>query len=304
MSRAINWVFTINNPTPADEYSIINKMKYKYLIYQYELGENSTVHIQGYVVLRERLRLSQLKSINSRAHWSVRKGNHQQARDYCKKTDTQLDGPYIYGSESGIAKGRGQRTDLIELKSTIDSGATMVEIADKHFAEFLRYERSIKSYQQLKIQPRDQNITPEILIYWGPSGTGKTRKAIEENPDAYIKQKPEGTQDFWSQYTGQKTIIFDEFYSWIPYDKLLRICDRYPYVVNIKGTDYKLPATKFIFTSNQNPEGWYKKVKNQSAWARRVQEWGKIYYFDKDGTIVENGGPPYEPEPEEENFRN
>lgn len=33
-------------------------------------------------------------------------------------------------------------------------------------------------------------------------------------------------------YVGQPTVVFDDFYSWFPYDFILRLLDRYPLVVN------------------------------------------------------------------------
>lgn len=64
--------------------------------------------------------------------------------------------------------------------------------------------------------------------------------------------KPNADGNLWLDgYHGQKTIIFDEFYGWIKYDLLLRICDRYPLQLPIKGGFVQCQATTFVFTSNK-----------------------------------------------------
>lgn len=125
-------------------------------------------------------------------------------------------------------------------------------------------------------------MAPVISIYWGDSGTGKTKKALSEEPDAYILTKPHSNGCVWFDgYYDQKCIIFDEFYGWVPYDLLLRILDRYPLRLQIKGGDVQLQATKFIFTSNKEWREWYPNVDNLSALERRIREFGSVTHFDK-----------------------
>lgn len=44
----------------------------------------------------------------------------------------------------------------------------------------------------------------------------------------------------------------DDFYGWIKYDDLLKICDRYPYSVPIKG-GYEIFVTKNIWITSNVP---------------------------------------------------
>lgn len=134
----------------------------------------------------------------------------------------------------------------------IREGASLRTIADEHGVEFIKYNRGIAALSNALAAPRDPQVVPVIKIYWGDSGTGKTRKATNDFPDAYILTKPNKDGNvWWDNYNGQKTIIFDEFYGWIPYDLLLRVLDRYPLQVPIKGGFVQLLATTFIFTSNK-----------------------------------------------------
>ena len=59
-AAAFNWVFTINNPTVQDEQALLDDVPYRYLIYQHELAESGTHHIQGYMVLQSRMRRTAL----------------------------------------------------------------------------------------------------------------------------------------------------------------------------------------------------------------------------------------------------
>ena len=50
----------------------------------------------------------------------------------------------------------------------------------------------------------------------------------------------------------------DDFYGWVKYDEMLKICDRYPYRVPIKGGFRQFTSECIIITSNSEPDQWYK----------------------------------------------
>ena len=108
-SLATNWVFTLNNPEPQHEQSLIDEVPYRYLVFQHEISESGTHHLQGYVVLSRQLRLSALKKLLPTAHWEIRKGTHEQAKAYCTKEETRMEftEPVEWGSDEGIARARG-----------------------------------------------------------------------------------------------------------------------------------------------------------------------------------------------------
>lgn len=294
-NASTNWVFTLNNPTPADEQALLEYLPFKYLIFQYELSESETMHIQGYVVLDRRLRLPALKKLHNGVHWEVRRGTHEQAVEYCSKKDTHIAGPYIYGTDEGIAKKRGQRSDLLAVKAKIDQGVPMEDIWDQHFATTARYHKSFEVYKDVKSKHRhfEQGEKPKVVILWGPSGTGKSTKAKKDYPDAYWLTKPSQVTStvWWQGYEGQTTVVLDEFYGWIQYDLLLRMLDYYAVTVEKKGGSAKLAAKTFVFTSNSHPDDWYKKVKDTTALKRRISEFGTIQYlgetFNTENSVLE-----------------
>lgn len=206
------------------------------------MGKAGNEHLQGYVGFSKRMRLSELKKLCYEAHWELGRGTHQQAKDYCMKRDNPIDGPWEIGSEEGIAKGPGARTDIDDLKADMDAGMSLVDLADRHTALFLRYEKSIRSYLTLKAKDRtfDCGEKPLIFILTGAPGCGKTCFARECFPSAYWLSKPNGNQQLWFDgYRGQEVLIVDEFYSWIPYDLLCRLWDYYALWLPYKGGSAK-----------------------------------------------------------------
>ena len=94
MSEGKRWCFTINNPTPEDKQDV-NRLATicDYLVAQTERGEEGTLHIQGFFILKTKKRMSWLKNnFNSRAHLEISRGTNQQAADYCKKEETRAQG--------------------------------------------------------------------------------------------------------------------------------------------------------------------------------------------------------------------
>lgn len=93
-----NWVFTINNPTNTEDCPK-DWPGYRYIVYQREKGETGTEHYQGYVIWKSNKTLTAVKKIHKTAHWENRMGTHKEAKDYCMKEDTRMEGPWEYGQE-------------------------------------------------------------------------------------------------------------------------------------------------------------------------------------------------------------
>lgn len=118
----------------------------------------------------------------------------------------------------------------------------------------------------LKTKPR--NFEVEVEVIQGPTGTGKSKWCMEHYPNAYWKQR----SNWWDGYFKHEVVILDEFYGWLPYDTLLRICDRYPMLVETKGGQTQFVAKKIIITTNSEPSSWYRNV-YFPAFVRRVSKW-------------------------------
>jgi len=87
-SNGKRWLFTLNNYTDDDEqtYGDFAEEHCEYCIIGKEVGEQGTPHFQGYFMLKEKHRLSWIKSrLGYRVHLEIARGTPTQNRDYCKK---------------------------------------------------------------------------------------------------------------------------------------------------------------------------------------------------------------------------
>lgn len=90
----------------------------------------------------------------------------------------------------------------------------------------------------------------ENLWYFGPPGTGKSRKARDLHPNAYLK----ALNHWWDGYAGEETVIIDEWEltSARYLGHYLKIwADRYPFKMEIKGSSLPLQRPRrIIVTTN------------------------------------------------------
>lgn len=292
------WCFTINNPTS-------NEMPrawpgVQYAVWQREKGEAGTEHLQGYAVFTLKKERTWTNGKCNKGHWEPRKGNHAQAKAYCTKEDTRIAGPWELGEELEEWGSQGKRNDLRTLKRKLDEGKTETEIAtdDETFPVWAKYRHAIKAYQVLTRQ-NERDWATHTTVYWGPSGTGKSRRALAEaGPGAYWLAKPEANGVLWFDgYEGQEVVVIDEFYGWIQRDKLQRMSDRYPLLVQTKNGTVPFLAKRIIITSNEHPATWWPKVGLGAMQRRLTGDLGKIELMETAWVPEQAPVTPVQPAP-------
>lgn len=263
------WCFTYNNYTEG----IVQDLKeYKcdYLICGKEVGEKGTPHLQGYWEFKSGVRFATLKKAFPAIHLEACKGSPQQNIDYCSK-----DGDYF---EVGKPKNQGKRSDLDAVMEDISGGMSKLDVFHEHPSIAFRYPKALEEYRRLATKKNLAGYKEkDVRVYWGETGTGKTRSAMEEFPDAFIVSS--GLTGFWwSGYDGESTVVMDEFRGGIPLCQLLRILDGYPVQVSVHGGSAYLLATTVIITSNVDPDLWYQNADDRSlkALKRRISS---VKYF-------------------------
>lgn len=271
---AKNWCFTLNNPPKTnldcknDECIGFIPDEMSYIVQGRETGDKGTHHLQGFVAFHKLRRLNNVKRILPGAHWEVCKGNPDQNRTYCIK-----DGDFC---EHGVVpKKAGHRTDIDSLHETIRTGSSIDQIVDNHFGLFLKYPRAID--RAIDLYRGDRSWPMSVTVYWGESGTGKTKKAFEDHPDAHFQTLGK----WWDGYEGHEHVIWDEFYGGsCPLSFFLKLTDRYPFRVPIKGGTRKFLAKTITFTSNVSPYEWYefRNERLRDAFERRLT---KVVHFNK-----------------------
>jgi len=250
--------FTLNNPLDSEiEELKKNVAELKYAVFQLERGNaEGTLHLQGYLCSAKPKRLGGWKSIiGLRAHVEAARGSAAQNRAYCTKEDTRVDGPW----EFGTIPNPGARTDIAGAIETIKEGASLEEIVSNHPEEFVKYHKGLMA-ARLLYQPR-RNWKTEVFWFYGETGTGKSRKAYEEYPDAYTKMP---TSKWWDGYDGQDTVIVDDYRRDLcTFSELLRLFDRYPMQIETKGGTCQFLARRIIITTPKNP---------RDTWSGRTEE--------------------------------
>jgi hypothetical protein len=117
----------------------------------------------------------------------------------------------------------------------------------------------VQHYRTLRTIEKDFLAPPAIIrtvhVFWGPTGTGKSRRAWDEaGLDAYPKDP---RTKFWDGYQSHAHVVVDEFRGDIDIAHMLRWLDRYPVLVEVKGSAVALKCTMVWITSNISPDAWY-----------------------------------------------
>lgn len=268
------FVFTCNNPNTTD--LAWPEDKIRFASWQKEVGGEGTPHLQGYVVFRSpvvyRTVIGLIKQLaGNHPFVEKRKGTHEEALAYSRKEESRVEGPWTFGTPP---PGSGSRSDLLSVKKAIDSGSTLEQIAstDEFFPSFCRYHRALEKYILITSKFRTQKT--KVLIYYGNTNIGKTRHCETTWPGAYWMFPPNSPNGglWFDHYVNQPVVVVDEFYGWIPFHHLLRLCDSSPLLVQTKGGTVKFSASTIVFTSNKAPWNWYTGVSdlNRDAFQRRI----------------------------------
>lgn len=83
-----SWCFTLNNYDKKDIKNLEKEFKDEKYVFQEEVGENGTKHLQGVVTFKNQRYMNGLKMIDDRIHWEVCK-NVMASRQYCQKKETR-----------------------------------------------------------------------------------------------------------------------------------------------------------------------------------------------------------------------
>jgi len=240
------FVFTWNNYQRRDMVKLEADDWFKYCVVGMEVGDNGTPHLQGYVELKTRKRFLQLKERYPKMHIEKRRGTAAQAGDYCKK-----DGDFL---EFGETRKQGARTDLTRLKKRVRKGEKRFEIIrDCSNYQQIRYVEKLFEYVRPSLEWSPRNV----LWYYGPAGTGKTRAAVD-----YVKEKGPVyvamTGQWFDGYDGEDYVIIDDLRAknW-PYSLMLRLLDGYEVRVPIKGGHVIWKPSTVIITTPLPPEATY-----------------------------------------------
>ncbi len=145
--RGRRWCFTVNNP-----WGVLDAPDFvSYCIWQTEKGKEGTIHWQGYCQCNTQKTLVAMKAWLPRAHWEVSKDRTgKKARDYCRKEEGRIDGPW----ELGEFKGQGKRKDVEEFVDFMrESKRSKKDIITEHPSAFDRFPRLMEELRHEQHRP-------------------------------------------------------------------------------------------------------------------------------------------------------
>ncbi|UQT02534.1 replication-association protein [Red mite associated cyclovirus 1] len=252
---ARRWCFTLNNWTPTELERFQDRLSClcSFAIIGKEHANEGTPHLQGFFILKSPKRFSGLKILLPRAHIEIAKGTNRQNITYCSKED---EGPWVSGTPPGKNNNDSQ-LDLACSTCTEPTRDGYLAVAQDFPAVFVKYWRGFQELQRLAAPITPRSSMSRLFIFWGPPGTHKSRVSYETAKGlGSVYYKNRGI--WWDHYRQEDSVVIDDFYGWIKWDELLKICDRYPYKVQCKGGTLEFTSKYIFITSNVHPSKWYK----------------------------------------------
>lgn len=240
-------------------------------VWQLERGASAAgTHIQYTVEFRSPVRMSFLTKAWPGIHADARRGTPEEAKTYCTKERTRIAGPW----EKGVfPTGQGHRTDLDILGKTIQDGASFHRLAVSSPSMVIRYSRGIQALKTWHFEPLFRPFL-DVIVHWGATGTGKTWTVYMENDDVFAVMTPSSNGHIWFDgYDQQKIVLFDDFRpDWMTSSLLLRLLDKYPMTVEVKGAQVAWNPKKIFITTDAHPSGWFEDSSTTRQLLRRISE--------------------------------
>ena len=219
----------------------------QYIIGQLEQGENTNyLHWQILCAFKKKASLRTVKEcFGDSCHAELSRSSA--ACEYVQKEETRVEGTqFEFGAKPF------QRNSKVEWESVWTAAQSGDMAAIPANVRVVNY-RTIRAIAADHSRPI--GMVRECFVYWGKTGTGKSRRAWDEGGmDSYCKDP---RTKFWDGYQVEKSVVIDEFRGGIDISHLLRWLDRYPVRVEIKGSSRPLLAEKIWITSNICPQEWY-----------------------------------------------
>ena len=196
------------------------------------------------------------------AHWEIPRSKIE-SRQYCLEK-----GPnFIERGTLNIAdQNKEEWTAFVDMCKKATPRELIESPFSKTYANYMTFAGVVHN-QFADLQVMDGDLQNEW--YWGEAGTGKTKKAWEENPDLYVKD----LNKWWDGYHGQDVVLLDD---WDPRQEILTQklkvwADRYPFRAECKGSSMMARPKKIIVTSNYSIDECFQNPEDRLAIKRRFK---------------------------------
>jgi len=244
LPQATFWLLTI----PYQSYTPYLPPNCSWTRGQLELGQGGYLHWQIVVAFKRSVRPATVVRTFGEVHSEPTKS--ERANEYVWKEETAIPGTRFELGTKPICL--NSKPDWEQIWSSAQSGDILAIPASIRIRCYSSLQRIASDFGSPLSMERI------VKVYWGPTGTGKSRTAWDEaGMDAYPKDP---RSKFWCGYLNQCNVVLDEFRGGIDISHMLRWLDRYPICVEVKGGSRPLKAQKIWITSNIHPRDWYPEL--------------------------------------------
>lgn len=288
-TQSRKWQITLNFKTKKQidhtaikkELSEIKTIQYFCMADEIGLKEN-TPHSHIFIACSSPLRFSTIKRRFPEAHIEQARGSCEDNRNYIskqgekwvEKSETSVEGTFEEWGEMPIER-QGARSDLDFLYQLVKDGKSNFEILEENSDYLLRLtdiERVRQTVRAEEFRTTFRNM--EVTYLWGKTGTGKTRFVMEREGYAAVYRVTEYEHPF-DGYTGQETLVLDEYRSQLKISELLNLLDGYPLELRCRYTNKTACFTTVYIISNlalsaQYPMLQYEQPETWQALLRRI----------------------------------
>lgn len=268
-NQAINWCATLHydGEGQLDEEAALAQVDAlekisKYLIVGKEVCKTTgQKHLQMYVQLKARKRMTQLKKIMPSAHLEQARGDDQQNYDYCSKEGNFEE----FGERKHNNNGKREQERWQNARDAAMEG----RLEDVEPQIFVQHYGSIRAINKdFASMPENLNEPCGHWLY-GLSGAGKSYTARKEFPGAFLKTG----NKWWCGYQGQENVILDDLdksHACLGYH--LKIwADLYAFRAEVKGGAVTLRPKAFVVTSQYHPKDIFTDTETLDAITRRFK---------------------------------
>lgn len=185
-------------------------------------------------------------------------------RNYCKKKETRISGPWEYGTwKSNLPGKRNDIHDAVKVLKEEGKDA----LVEKYPEYMMRHPLGVEKLAELYADPEERKTIRPIRVYvfMGESNVGKSKLAqtlVRKQGMTYSILKRSalcGKKIWFDDYRGEKVLIIDEFEGWIPRTYLNDILRGDPMMCQQKHVKGGIPAKWeiVIITTNTEWYNWY-----------------------------------------------
>ena len=277
--QKVRWFIVTNWNVDCDYEALMKEGNIRWLAYGFEVCKTTMrQHHQLFMYLRGNVCWGP-RNLNKMGKWfgttqcrvEPMWGNVDENEFYCSKENKLV--------EFGKKPAQGFRGDLEETKECLMKGDISVDqVAVENPQMFHMYGRTLDRIEDIALRQRFRTEMTIGTWYCGATGVGKSHAVFAGfSPEThYVKALGAADLKWWDGYTGQETVIFNEFRGQVQFSEMLDLMDKWPKTVSRRGREpVPFLAKRLLIASIRHPHDVYVHQEGEP--------WGQ---FDRRCTVV------------------